>query len=263
MHPIERLRYVARSQGMPQTIQLRETASAMMSFADDPASLLTACRRMVSRQPESGPQVTLASRLLTAPNPREAAWNMVEEMEEDRTDRAVINALPEDGVLCVVGWPELIGNRLTQRGDIEVLLAQTDSSSWGAAEQLLEMDVQATDVDPPGLGAAAAAADVTVIEAVAAGPDEVLARAGSLAAAAAANVSGRQVWLTTPVGTVLPQKMWTGLIGRHELKGEPWELDYETVPMHVVAKVFGPAGELDPADIMKHSSCPVAPELFA
>ena len=44
MHPIERLRYVARSSGAPQAVLVRETASALGSLAFDPAGLVTACR---------------------------------------------------------------------------------------------------------------------------------------------------------------------------------------------------------------------------
>lgn len=234
----------------------------MMSFADDPAGLLTACRRMVGRQPESGVQVSLAARMLTAPSAREAAWNAVEELEEDRTARLLVNTLPGEATICVVGWPDLIGDHLTRRGDIQVMLAHTDSSSWGAADRFLDMDVQAFDIDPHGMGAAATAADVTVIEAVATGPEEALVRAGSLAAAAVAKAMGRAVWLAAPAGTVLPQKMWTGLAGRYEEKGDPWDLEYETMPIALVTKVFGREGESDPADILTHSSCPIAPELF-
>ena len=52
MHPIERLRYVARASGVPQAILVRETAGALLSFSSEPHELVTACRRMISRQPD-------------------------------------------------------------------------------------------------------------------------------------------------------------------------------------------------------------------
>ena len=54
MHPIERLRYVARASGAPQGVLVQETATALASFGSDPQGLVTACRRIVWRQPTSG-----------------------------------------------------------------------------------------------------------------------------------------------------------------------------------------------------------------
>ena len=73
MHPIERLRYVARASGADQAVLVRETAGALAAFADDPAGLVTACRRIVSRHPGSGPLWWLCSRVLTATEPMREA----------------------------------------------------------------------------------------------------------------------------------------------------------------------------------------------
>ncbi len=66
MHPIERLRYVARSSGAPQAVLVRETAAALGGLGFDPAGLVTACRRVLDRHPTSGPLWWLCSRVLTA-----------------------------------------------------------------------------------------------------------------------------------------------------------------------------------------------------
>ena len=55
MHPIERLRYVARAHGVSHTVMVEETAAALCSFGRDPQGLVTACRRIVDRQPFPGP----------------------------------------------------------------------------------------------------------------------------------------------------------------------------------------------------------------
>ena len=55
MHPIERLRYVARAAGEGSTLLACEAAGALAAFASDPAGLVTACRRLVDRQPTAGP----------------------------------------------------------------------------------------------------------------------------------------------------------------------------------------------------------------
>ena len=55
MHPIERLRMVARAAGEGPALVAQEAAGALVAFGDDPAGLVTACRRLVDRQPTSGP----------------------------------------------------------------------------------------------------------------------------------------------------------------------------------------------------------------
>ncbi|MEJ7583727.1 MAG: hypothetical protein WKF43_06455 [Acidimicrobiales bacterium] len=69
MHPIERLRFVARASGGDQALLVRETAGALAAFRHDPAGLVTACRRIVSRHPASAPLWWLCARVLTAPTP--------------------------------------------------------------------------------------------------------------------------------------------------------------------------------------------------
>src|SRR5215212_5910505 len=66
VHPIERLRYVARASGVDQALLVRETASALGAFGSDPAGLVTACRRIVSRHPTAGALWWLCGRVLTA-----------------------------------------------------------------------------------------------------------------------------------------------------------------------------------------------------
>jgi hypothetical protein len=44
--------------------------------------------------------------------------------------------------------------------------------------------------------------------------------------------------------------------------GEPWERDFEVVPSALVSHVVGPAGLESPADAVRRTDCPVAPELL-
>ena len=46
MHPIERLRYVARTDGAGPAVLVRETALALCGMEFDPQSLVLACRRI-------------------------------------------------------------------------------------------------------------------------------------------------------------------------------------------------------------------------
>src|SRR3954467_3880844 len=96
MHPIERLRYVARASGVPQQVIVQETAAALSSFGSDPQGLVTACRRIVSRQPTSGPLVWFAARVLTAGDPASEIWEAAGAVQADRTGAELAHALPDD-----------------------------------------------------------------------------------------------------------------------------------------------------------------------
>jgi hypothetical protein len=123
-------------------------------------------------------------------------------------------------------------------------------------------DVDAVDVGLSGLGAAAAAADLVLLEATAIGPDQALVVAGSRAAAAVARHAGVPVWLVGGVGRLLPRRMWEGLERRSRLPTEPWEAPDEVLPLDLVDRIAGPAGPEPVADAVRRTDCPVAPELF-
>ena len=76
MHPIERLRYLARSSGADQRVLVGETASALRALRMDPAGLVVSCRRIVERHPTSGPLWWLCAHMLTSPDPSQAARDL-------------------------------------------------------------------------------------------------------------------------------------------------------------------------------------------
>lgn len=264
MHPIERLRYVARASGADQALLVRETAAALSAFAGDPSGLVAACRRIVDRHPTSGPMWWLCARLLTAPDgARSEAWQAVEDIESDPTAAELGFALPEAATACVIGWPEIAGEALPRRGDVEVLAVDSLGEGNGLVRRLAMSGVDAVDVPTSGLGAAAAACDVVLLEAVAVGPDAFVAISGSLAAAAVARDAQVPVWLVAGRGRMLPARMWEALAGRHEARmDDPWDLDEEIVPLRLVDQVCGPHGRQAPDVALAATDCPVAPELF-
>lgn len=240
---------------------MRETASALSAFGSDPSGLITACRRVVARQPTSGPVWWLAARVLTAPEPMHEAWEAVEEMQRDGTSRELAYALPNDATVCVLGWPDTIGDALMRRGDAEVLVVDALGEGSGLVHRLMSAEVDAFDVPAIGLGAAAAEADLVLLEASAIGPTDFLGVAGSRAAAATARHAGVPVWLVGGAGRLLPQRMWDAMASRVDLD-EPWDADDEIAPLELVDRIVGPAGVESVADGLKRTDCPVAPELF-
>lgn len=261
MHPIERLRYVARASGAPHALLVRETAAALGSFGSDPSGLITACRRVVARQPSSGPVWWLAARVLTAPDPLREAWAAVEEMDADRTARELSYALPDDATVCLLGWPDTVAEALIRRGDLVALVVDALGEGSGLVRRLILSDIDAVDVPSIGLGAAAADADLVLLEASAIGPDAFLGVAGSRAAAATARQAGVPVWLVGGAGRLLPRRMWDALVSRVEVD-DPWDADDEVVPLELVDQVAGPQGPEPVADALARTDCPIAPELF-
>jgi hypothetical protein len=67
MHPIERLRWIARAEGESDAMIAAEAAWTLGELAiEEPAAVLTASRRLVLRQPHNGPLWWACARLLEA-----------------------------------------------------------------------------------------------------------------------------------------------------------------------------------------------------
>ncbi len=263
MHPIERLRYVARASGADQSLLVRETAQALAAFRDDPAGLVAACRRIVDRHPTSAPLWWLCARVLTSPDGQREAWDAVEEIEDDTTAGELAFALAEEATACVIGWPELVGEALPRRGDVEVLAVDALGEGSGLVRRLMQAGIEAVDVPTSGLGAAVACSDVLLLEAVAVGPTGFVGVSGSLAAATVARHCEVPVWLAAGVGRMLPARMWDALADRRATRlADPWDLDEEVVPLSLVDGIVGPRGVENPVDALRRTDCPVAPELF-
>lgn len=265
MHPIERLRYVARSSGAPQAVLVRETAAALGGLGFDPAGLVTACRRVLDRHPTSGPLWWLCARILTAVgDPDLEGWHCADELDDDPTVDELAHALPADATVCVLGWPELAGEALARRGDVEVLAVDALDEGSGLVRRLRYAGVDAADVPVSGLGAAAAAADLVLLEASAAGPGGLVAVAGSRAAAAVAHDAGVPVWAVAGVGRRLPEPLLGALLARlgAEHGGEPWEVADEVVPVRLVDRICVDVGPIEPHVALANPECPVAPELL-
>src|SRR5688572_5037654 len=122
MHPIERLRWVARAEGAGASVLARETAAALASVGDDLAALVTGCRRILERHPAFGPLWWLSARMLAAEDSMREAWAAAADLEADDTPGVLAAHLPDDASVVVLGWPELAAAALRKRGDVEVFV---------------------------------------------------------------------------------------------------------------------------------------------
>jgi hypothetical protein len=262
MHPIERLRYVARSPAVSPVLAVREAAGAMSAFADDPHALVTACRRLIDRHPTSAALWWFGTHMLTAADPRNEARRLAAAISEDPTAARLRDALPQGARVCVLGWSDTVSEAVADRPDLEVLVVDVFGEGSTFAARLGRDGRPVADVPVEGLGAAAAASEMVLLEAAAMGPTDALAVAGARAAAATAKHAGRPVWLTTGVGRALPDRLFQCLLDRAGLDDEPWAAEFEALPLDLIDQVVGPDGVVTVTTAGSTIDCPVAPELL-
>lgn len=241
---------------------MAETALALAAFRSDPAGLVTACRRVISRQVSSGGVWWLCSRVLCATEPMAEASSAVGEIEADRTARHLAVALPEGATVTALGWQPVVVDALSRRGDLDVLVVDCLGEGASLCRHLESRDVECVDVPLVGLGAAVAAADVLVVELSACGPDQGLGVVGSLAALAVARQVGTETWGVAGVGRMLPARVWDALAGRLDADGEPWDASDDVVDLELFDWFIGADGPTSLDGLVRTTSCPVAPELL-
>jgi hypothetical protein len=261
MHPIERLRMVARAGREEATLLGRESASALAAFADEPATLVTACRRLVDRQPTCGPVWWVAARVLSAADPRREAWHAGDDLCRDATSSALAAALPDDATVVVLGWPEKAAEALARRGDVHVLVVDALEEGSALAGWLQRTGCDVELVPESGVAAAVAVSSLALVEATALGPTGCIALSGSAAAAAVGRQAGVPVWAVAGEGRVLPAALWEEVARRMQLGGSPWAEVEEVVPLDWVDAVAGPDGLVSVEDALARPTCPPAPEL--
>jgi hypothetical protein len=263
VHPIERLRYVARGDGAGPGSFAVEAAHALAGFSDEPAALVTACRRLVDRHPTAGPLWSLACRVLAATDPQQEVWRVVDELESDPTPISLADRIPPEATVTVLGWPELVSRALRRRGDLRVLVVDALGEGGGLARRLRSSGGEASEVAEAGSGSAAAAADLVLLEASVLSGGQFAAIAGSRAVASVARLASALVWVVAGEGRVLPARLGEAVWCRLVDDPDPvWDRDYELVPLDLVDRVVGPSGPETLANALRRSDCPVVPELL-
>ena len=258
---MERLRMVARASGEDPGMLAREAAAALAGCADDPRALVMACRRLVDRQPTSGPLWWLAARVVASADPETEAWRSAEALREDHTPALVAASLPDDATLTVLGWPEQVTDALRRRGDARVLVVDSLGDGSPLVAALDRAGSEAALVPESGIGAAVAGSSLVLLDASAVGPSGFLAVTGSHAAAAVAYTEQIPVWVVAGVGRVLPERLWDAMVAAVTSVGAPWDADWEVVPLGLATAVIGPEGAEPPGDALARADCPDAPEL--
>ncbi len=243
VHPIEHLRYVARAAGADASMLVQEAASAISVFGDDPAAMVTSCRRLLTRQPSVGPLWWMATKLVTSPEPYRAARQVIEQLEDDPTSKELSHAFPDEATVLIAGWPDQTVRGLARRGDLRVLALDIEGQGHAAVRRLDRAEIDAEAIDPGHAAGAVEEADLVVIEAAALGPLAALTDVGSYLAAAVARASGTPVWLVAGVGRRVPEPYWQEIVQRTDDRSLPaFVAPFEVVPTGLVDRIVSSAG---------------------
>lgn len=262
MHPIEHLRYVARSRGFDASEIVRESAVALASLRADGPNLVIACRRIVERHPEIGPLWWLCARLLTTDDPCRLAWDLAGAVDGDPAPRAIAAAVPADATVVTIGWPEVGGAALERRGDVRVLCTDSRHSASGFLRLLERASVECEPVASESLARAVAVADLVMVEGLAAAPQRVLAPIGSHVLAAVASQIGVPVWCTVGIGRRLPIEYVDAIAERIVADRAPYDLDVDDLPVQLVSHVASADGVSTDVAAALRAECGFAPELL-
>jgi len=225
VHPIERLRAVARARDVEQTLLASEAASVLGSLAFDPMSLLTSCRRLIDRHPAAGALWWACARLLAADDARTEARRIALDLDDDPARIDLSLELPDGAVVTVVpdaaGGSDLAGDLAGMRDDLDVVAFDGGAPASGPPDGIL------------------------LVETGAAGPHRFLGAAGAGEAMAEVRQTGAAVWLLVAVGRRLPGPLFDALVTR---AGTPAEV----LPIDGVDRIVEP----------RQVPCPCPPELL-
>jgi hypothetical protein len=262
----ERLRAIARY-GDDDRVLVAEAADCLADFDDDPAALVVTCRRLLAHHPECAPMWWVCARVLTAPEPSEAAWESEERVRSDPTAArlAALLPFPADHPIAVLGWPDLAGDALASRPDLEALAVRGATADPHWERRLARSDAIARPVDLTE--ALAAEVSHVLVDAVAASGERVLVRAGTTHVLDTLARPGLLVWLVAGVGRVLPNRLFDAMA---RLLGDPddpfddaWDdRGLELLDVQRFDRVAGPTGLDRPDQVVRRADCPVAPELL-
>ena len=69
------------------------------------------------------------------------------------------------------------------------------------------------------------------------------------------------MWVVAGVGRILPAGLWAAMVDKVTALGDPWDADWEVVPLELATAVIGPDGPQPPVEALDRGDCPDAPEL--
>lgn len=258
MHPIERLRWIARADDEAIAALAAEAAWTLSELAlDEPAAVVTACRRLVESHLSLGPLWWVAASMLVASDPDETAHQAVDELLSDPTADRLAEALCdrlEEGAIVVVACPaETVLEAVPQLTCAFVRLVGTPMRSKSRSSQ--ETFGFANQFELGEADEAVEDASVVLVEALAAGSGGVIVPAGTGALADAAMRASVPLWAVVGAGRMLHAQLLAEMLRRGDGA-------FELIGPGAIEAVVGPSGLGTATEGLGRQSCPAAPELL-
>lgn len=262
VHPIEHLRYVARSGGLGGHALVRETMYALASLGADHADLLISCRRILGRHPTAGPLWAACARLVTAAEPARLAWDLV---DGDPVDvEALGRYVPADAALLPPAeWADeaIVAAALARARSVDderlddllddptiVLVDDGTGSAERVRRTFSRRSVQVVVVDPTELDGAP-----IVIEPALVAVGTIIA--ASTVAATVAHAVDSPIWVAVADDDVLP-----AAVGAEALARVADDPGWAGIDPDLVAGIISESGSRLVDELV--SVVPVAPELL-
>jgi hypothetical protein len=260
MHPIERLRWIARAEDEPAAALGSEAAWTLAELADqEPNALLTACRRLLDRHPACGPLWWVSARLATAADPleegRRAAAELCSDSTSDRIGRQLRVSFTATDALVLTSPIELSLPALESSNPYPLRLV---ASPWSIRRSMRDLSVVSSEVTGWSSDEADDAMDgaaVLLVEVLAAGRDAVIVSRGTAAVVQSARTASVPAWAVIGVGRALPDRLF-------EAARERAADEVDEVEMEAFALGIGPELTGDPATVAAQVTCPPGPELL-
>ena len=255
MHPIEHLRYLARTDSADAAGLVAETAVALGALGAEPANLVVAARRIIERHPSVAALWWLCAHILVSNEPRACAWRLADELGDDPTGDVLAAALPAGAQVVTAGLDRPLGSALAARPDVRATCVTADPSIARAATRASRLGVMVDVVDADhrtAVAEAVAVADLVLVPLMAGCPGRVLV--GSGAAVVAASHGGVPLWLVAPRGACIPSRYVDAIADAVP--------EATTIASSEIAQVITPDGPAVDVAAALASSAPMAPELL-
>ena len=259
MHPIERLRWIARDRDEAPTALAVEAAWAISELAlDEPPAVVTACRRLVESHVTVGPLWWVAATVLVASDPDQAARRAVGELFSDPTAELLATGLGErlvgDAPIVVACPAETVLEACSHRASAVVRVVAPSPGLQAEVRRFAAVVSEASGWEYEEAEEAVEGAAVVLVEALAAGSRGVLVTAAAARLAQTARDASVPLWGVAGVGRVLHDQLLGEVIRR---AGD----DIELIGPGAFDFVVGPSGLESPVEALSRGRCPPAPEL--
>ncbi len=259
MHPIERLRWIARERDEAPATLAVEAAWAISELAlEEPPAVVTACRRLVESHVTIGPLWWVAATVLVASHPDQAARRAVGELVSDPTAELLAAGLgarlARDAPIVVASPAETVLEACSQMPFAVVRVVGSSQRLRAVVRRFAASVSQASGFEFDEAGQAVQGAAVVLVEALAAGSRGVLVPTAAAALARTAHGASVPLWGVAGVGRVLHDQLLGELMRR---AGD----DAELMEPGAFDLVAGPSGLESPGRALSRAACPPAPEL--